>query len=151
MSYKPRSDLSLVENTTVYQTAYSLAMDVFRLSVNWPSDEKFALTMQIRKSSRSVCANLSEAWSKRRYPAHFRSKLTDAEAEASETRTWLRFAKDCGYLTEPEFDKLLSEIFHVNGSLVKMIAHPEKWCIGSLVRETEPEYRLAEEEGLIEG
>ena len=77
----------------VYGLAYDLAMDIFEISKAWPKEEKYALTDQIRRSSRSVCANLREAWAKRRYPAHFLSKLTDADAENSETDTWLSLLK----------------------------------------------------------
>lgn len=83
----------------VYQKAYALAMELFELSNEFPIEERFALTDQIRRSSRSVCANLREAWTKRRYSAHFVSKLADCDGENSETDTWLNFAMDCGYLT----------------------------------------------------
>lgn len=83
----------------VYQKAYALAMELFALSNEFPIEERFALTDQIRRSSRSVCANLKEAWAKRRYSAHFVSKRTDCDGENSEIDTWLNFAMDCGYLT----------------------------------------------------
>ncbi len=82
----------------VYRKAYELAMDIFRLSWSWPKDEKNSLTDQVRRSSRSLCANIREAWAKRRYEAHFISKLTDADGENSETNTWLDFALGCNYL-----------------------------------------------------
>jgi four helix bundle protein len=90
----------------VYVEAYRLAMDIFKLSQGFPKEERYALTDQIRRSSRAVCANLREAWAKRRYEAHFVSKLTDVDGENSETDTWLDFARDCGYLPAVEFDKL---------------------------------------------
>jgi four helix bundle protein len=83
---------------TVYQKAYSLAMCIFELSKAFPLEERYALTSQIRRSSRSVCQNLREAWAKRRYPAHFISKLTDSDGENGETDTSLDFAKDCCYV-----------------------------------------------------
>src|SRR3984885_5580984 len=86
----------------VYRKAYELAMHIFRVSCGFPAEERYALTGQIRRSSRSVCMNLREAWAKRRYSAHFVSKLTDCDGENSETETSLDFAKDCGYLSPEE-------------------------------------------------
>jgi four helix bundle protein len=83
----------------VYKKAYALAMEIFQVSKGWSVDEKYSLVNQIRRSSRSVCANLREAWAKRRYETHFISKLTDSDVENSETDTWLDFARDCGYLS----------------------------------------------------
>ncbi len=80
----------------VYQKAYSLSMELFFLSKQWPAEERYALTDQIRRSSRTVCSNLCEAWAKRRYEANFVNKLTNSDGENSETDTWLDFAKDCG-------------------------------------------------------
>jgi len=87
------------KDLTVYKLAYELAMEIFELSKRFPPEEKFALTTQIRRSSRSVCLNLREAWAKRRYEAHFISKLTDSDGENSETDSSLDFARDCGYLS----------------------------------------------------
>ncbi len=84
----------------VYKMAYALSMEIFAMSKTWPAEEKFSLTNQIRRSSRSVCANLREAWAKRRYEAHFVSRLTDADGESAETDTWLDYALDCGYLSK---------------------------------------------------
>jgi four helix bundle protein len=92
--------LNSAEDLDVYRKAYNLAMRIFELSRSFPVEEKFALTSQIRRSSRSVCLNLREAWAKRRYEAHFVSKLTDCDGENSETESSLDFAKDCGYMTE---------------------------------------------------
>src|ERR671935_1823933 len=86
----------------VYQKAYALAMRVFELSKRFPREETYALTGQVRRSSRSICLNLREAWAKRRYPAHFVSKLTDADGENSETDSSIDYAKDCGYITADE-------------------------------------------------
>jgi four helix bundle protein len=83
----------------VYQKAYALAMEVFRITRQFPSEERYSLTDQVRRCSRSVCGNLSEAWAKRRYKAHFVSKLTDSDGENGETDTWLDLAHDCGHLT----------------------------------------------------
>jgi four helix bundle protein len=87
------------EDLDVYKKAYKFAMRIFELSRSFPLEERFALTGQIRRSSRSVCLNLREAWAKRRYEAHFVSKLTDCDGENSETQSSLDFAKDCGYIT----------------------------------------------------
>ena len=92
----------------VYKKAYSLAMDVFELSKSFPAEERFALTSQIRRSSRSICLNLREAWAKRRYEAHFVSKLTDCDGENSETESSLDFARDCGYMASEEHAQLAS-------------------------------------------
>lgn len=84
----------------VYQKAFEQAMKIFELTKHFPKEERFSLTDQIRRSSRSVCANLAEAWHKRRYPAHFVSKLTDSDAEAAETQVWLDFSLECKYLVK---------------------------------------------------
>jgi len=113
----------------VYKKAYALAMEVFHSSKQWPSEERFSLTDQIRRSSRSVCANLREAWAKRRYEAHFISKLTDADGENSETDTWLDFAKDCGYLSEENRRHLIEECQAVGAMLGSMIKNPTPFLI----------------------
>ena len=92
-------EIRSAKDLDVYQQSYELAMQIFELSRSFPSGERFALTGQIRRSSRSVCMNLREAWAKRRYEAHFISKLTDCDGENSETDTSLDFAKDCGYIS----------------------------------------------------
>jgi four helix bundle protein len=92
------SNIRSYRELRVYQAAFTAAMRLFELTKSFPAEERFSLVDQIRRSSRSVCANLAEAWRKRRYEAHFVSKLTDAESEAEETRVWLEFATRCGYL-----------------------------------------------------
>jgi len=89
-----------VQDLLAYQRSFDLAMKIFELSKEFPKEEKYSLTDQIRRSSRSVTANLSEAYRKRRYPKHFVSKLTDSDAENGETQTWLEFAYACEYITE---------------------------------------------------
>ncbi len=84
----------------VYQMAYDLAMEVFYISKNFPKEETYSLTDQIRRASRSVCSNIAEAYRKRIYPKHFVSKITDADSEASETMVWIDFSKDCKYIYE---------------------------------------------------
>ena len=104
-------------------------MEIFDKSKQWPAEEKFSLTDQIRRSSRSVCSNLREAWAKRRYEAHFISKLTDVDGENSETDTWLDFAKDCQYLSHDEHRHLVEECQAVGGMIGSMIKSPTKFLI----------------------
>ena len=110
------------KDLTVYKLAYKLAMDIFELTKRFPSEEKFALTSENRRSSRSVCLNLREAWAKRRYEAHFLSKLSDCDGENSETDSSLDFAKDCRYITREQHDELTcrcQEIGRMLGSMIK--------------------------------
>ena len=123
--------INSAKDLRVYQKAYVLAMEIFRLSKNWPSEEKFSLTDQIRRSSRSACANLREAWAKRRYQAHFISKLTDADGENSETDTWLDFAKDCGYLSNEDHGQLTTDCKEAGAMLGSMLKKPEQFLIRS--------------------
>jgi four helix bundle protein len=109
----------------VYQKAYSLAMEIYQLSKSWPSEEKYSLTDQIRRASRSVCSNLREAWAKRRYEAHFISKLTDSDGENSETDTWLDFALDCGYLDPSDHLRLTAECRKIGSMLGSMLNKPK--------------------------
>src|SRR5450756_2103338 len=111
----------------VYQKAYALAMEIFRVSKGFPVEERYSLTDQIRRSSRSVCANIGEAWRKRRYPAHFASKLSDAETEAEETRIWLDIACRCKYLKHDQVAPLDEIYDKILGQLVRMISEPEQW------------------------
>jgi four helix bundle protein len=104
-------------------------MDVFTLSTKWPPEERYALTDQVRRSSRSVCANLREAWAKRRYGAHFVSKLTDADAENGETETWLDFARDCQYLATEEHGDLVQRCRTVGKMLGTMLKAPSAFLI----------------------
>ena len=114
----------------VYRRAFASAMRIFQLSKAFPRDEVFSLTDQGRRSSRSVCANLAEAWRKRRYEAAFVSKLSDAETEAAETQVWLEFALSCGYANQSAFDELYEAYDGVISSIVHMINHPHDWVIG---------------------
>jgi four helix bundle protein len=111
----------------VYQAAIEAAMLVFNLTKYFPSEEKYSMVDQMRRSSRSVCANIGEAWRKRRYPAHFVSKLSDSEAEAEETRVWIDLAFRCGYLKKEQADDLDDRYDKILGQLVRMINAPEKW------------------------
>ena len=113
----------------VYQNAFRAAMRVFELTKSYPAEERFSLVDQMRRSSRSVCTNLAEAWRKRRYPAHFVSKLTDSEGEADQTRVWLEFSVAKNYISQEVFDELDLSYDLILGQLVKMHSEPEKWRI----------------------
>lgn len=113
----------------VYKLAYKLAMEIYKLSKSFPGEERYSLSDQIRRSSRSVAANLAEAFRKRRYEKAFVAKLSDSEGEAAETQTWLDFSRDCGYITNELCEQLNAEYEHVIGMLVNMIKSPEKWSI----------------------
>ena len=105
-------------------------MEIFELSKAFPREESFSLTDPIRRSSRSVCANLGEAWRRRRYQAAFASKLNDSEAEAAEARVWIEFAVKCGYLEAAVGREPYATYDQILGKLVTMIRHPEHWVIG---------------------
>ena len=113
----------------VYQVAYDLAMEVFHVSKRFPPEERWALTGQIRRSSRSVCLNLREAWAKRRYEAHFISKLTDCDGESNETDSSLDFAKDCEYITLQEHTKLSDLNRSVGRMLGAMLKNPSPFLL----------------------
>jgi four helix bundle protein len=113
----------------VYRKAFDIAMSIFELTKEFPKEETYALTDQIRRSSRSVCANLAEAWRKRRYEAAFISKLSDSETEAAETQSWLEFAVRCGYLQADKGKELYLEYDRIIGTLVGMIHHPQSWTL----------------------
>ena len=117
------------EELEVYQIAFEMAMQIFELSKRFPIEERYSLTDQMRRSSRSVCANLAEAWRKRRYRAAFIAKLSDSEAEAAETQTWINFAVKCGYLNEGIGVELVSSYNSILGKLVKIIHNPSPWLI----------------------
>ena len=112
----------------VYRLAFQAGMKIFELSRIWPKEERYSLTDQVRRASRSVCANIAEAWRKRRYVAHFVSKLSDADGEAAESQAWLDFALHCGYVSEDDFKELNQKYQQVSGGLVRMMAEPKKWC-----------------------
>ena len=121
--------INSAKDLNVYKKGYELAMDVFKLSKDFPSEEKFALTSQIRRSSRSICLNLREAWAKRRYEAHFISKLTDCDGENSETDSSLDFAKDCNYITSEQHSALTLLCKEIGGMLGSMINNPGPFLI----------------------
>jgi four helix bundle protein len=111
----------------VYQLAFESAMQIFEMTRAFPREETYSLVDQIRRSSRSVCANIAEAWRKRRYPASFVSKLSDADTEAAETLVWLDFALRCKYIN-PETHLELSHYNHICAMLTKMTNDPDSWC-----------------------
>jgi four helix bundle protein len=113
----------------VFQLAYKLAIEVFFESRTFPAEERYSLTDQIRRSSRSVASNIAEGFRKRRYPKMFPNKLTDADGEASETQVWLDFAKDCGYLPLTRYNELTAGYEEVGRMLGSMIARPERFKI----------------------
>lgn len=127
----PQRKSKVVRHTDleVYQRAFKAAMDVFRLSKSFPAEERYSLTDQVRRSSRSVAANITEAWRKRRYQGSFVNKLNDAEGEAAETQTWLQFAVECAYV-EAEFTRALyAEYDAIVAMLVNMQNHSDDWVI----------------------
>ena len=113
----------------VYKKAFDTAMLIFEASKKFPREETYSLTDQIRRSSRSVCANLAEAWRKRRYKAAFISKLSDAESEAAETQVWIEFAVKCGYLLRDRGTPLYQTYDEILRMLVAMINRPQSWVI----------------------
>lgn len=125
----PKQNIRSYRDLRVYQAAMDLAMEIFRLSKSFPKEERYSLVDQIRKSSRSVCANLSEAWRKRRYQAAFVSKLSDSETEAAETQVWLEFAFRCDYIKEKTFKNLDQRYEHILSQLVTMIMDAHSWVI----------------------
>jgi four helix bundle protein len=117
-----------VRELEVYQTAFMLQQEIFRVSKTFPRDEMFSLTDQIRRSSRSIGANLSEAWAKRRYPAHFLSKLTDSDGELQETHHWIDTADACGYVAAGEVATLREQTDLIGRQLGTMINKHESFC-----------------------
>jgi len=113
----------------VYQLAFEAAKEIFEISKIFPPEEKYSLTDQIRRSSRSVCSNIAEAFRKRRYPKNFISKLSDSEGEAAETQVWLDFCLDSSYIQEDVHKRLYNKYDYIIGKLVNMSNHPENWTI----------------------
>lgn len=113
----------------VYKRAFAAAMRLFKLSKEFPREETYSLTDQIRRSSRSVCANLAEAWRKRRCESHFKSKLSDSEAEAAETQVWIQFAVECKYIRKDAASELYRECDEIISMLVAMIRDSSHWTL----------------------
>lgn len=119
------------QDLEVYQKGFEAAMQIFEMSKQFPQEETYSLTDQIRRSSRSVCANLAEAWRKRRYEAAFISKLSDSEAEAAETQTWLEFAVRCRYLDTEKGRALFRAYDEIIAMLVSLINNSQNWVLPS--------------------
>lgn len=119
--------MGTIKDLLAYQKGFKLSMEIFQITKRFPSEEKYSLTDQIRRCSRSVCANLAEAYRKRKYPNHFVSKLSDADTENGETQTWLEFALACNYISIDEFNLLNNQAEEVAKLLVYMMNNPEKF------------------------
>jgi four helix bundle protein len=115
------------QNLLAYRLSFELAMQIFEISKSFPKEERYSLTDQIRRSSRSVCANLAESYGKRRYQKHFISKLTDCDSENLETQTWLEFALACNYIDRIIFTSLIEQNSEVGKLIYYMISHPYKF------------------------
>jgi four helix bundle protein len=116
------------KDLSVYQSAFELQQKIFAMSKTWSREERYSLTDQIRRSSRSIGANLAEAWAKRRYPAHFLSKLTDSDGELQETLHWLQSARDCNYIDEPQSKELSMLAAKIGRQLGSMINRHKSFC-----------------------
>lgn len=117
-----------VRDLEVYKLAFNTAMEIFDISKSFPKEEKYSLTDQIRRSSRSICANLAEAWHKRKYIAVFINKLSDSESEAAETQVWLEFALSCNYINKELFGKLDERYEHIFAMLITMERKADTFC-----------------------
>jgi four helix bundle protein len=127
--HDPKARIRTHNDLEVFQLAMETAMSLFHLSKKFPPEERYSLTDQMRKSARSVCANLAEAWRKRRYEAHFISKLSDAEAEAAETQVWIEFAVKSGYLDRDLAASHYKTYDRIIAVFVGMIQHSDTWII----------------------
>lgn len=125
------------QDLKVFQKSVDVAMIIFELSKTFPKEELYSLTDQIRRSSRSVSANISEAWGKRKYEKSFVAKLTDSEGEARETQTWLLFALKCNYINEEQFNNLNNQYNQIIGMLINMMSQSQSWCSFSSVNQGE--------------
>jgi four helix bundle protein len=120
--------ISSFRELRVYQAAFELQQQVFEVSKNFPVEERYSLTDQTRRATRSVGANIAEAWQKRRYPAHFMSKLTDADSELAESQHWIDTALACGYISSDAREDMDRKCENIGRMLGTIIAHPEKFC-----------------------
>jgi four helix bundle protein len=120
--------ISSFRELRVYRTAFALQQEIFGVTKRFPKEELYSLTDQIRRSSRSIGANIAEAWQKRRYPAHFVSKLSDADGEQAETQHWLDTARKCGYISSEYYDQLMPSCRKIGRMLGAMINKPETFC-----------------------
>ncbi len=117
-----------VRDLEVYKAAFDVQQQIFRVTKSFPKEETYSLTDQVRRSSRSVGANICEAWGKRRYPAHFVSKLSDSDGESEETIHWIETAFECEYITDEIRNELVFQCEHICGMLNKMMDSPDSWC-----------------------
>ncbi len=122
------STIKFHQDLKVFQRSFDVAMQIFELSKTFPKEETYSLKDQIRRSSRSVTANISEAWGRRKYEKSFVAKLTDSEGEARETQTWLQFSLACDYINQEQFNNLNNRYNEVIGMLVTMMNQSNKWC-----------------------
>jgi len=113
----------------VYKLSFELGMEIYKLTQSFPKEEKYSLTDQIRRSSRSVSGNIAEAWRKRRYPKSFVAKLSDSDEAAAETQVWLEYALGCNYISQELFNELNEKYNHLLGMLVTMMINPDKWSL----------------------
>jgi four helix bundle protein len=120
--------VSSFRDLRVYQLAFELQQEVFVISQSFPKEEHYSLTDQPRRASRSVGANIAEAWHKRRYPAHFISKLSDADGEQAETQHWMDSTAACEYITEAQHKHLMEKCLRIGQMLGTMMSEPDKWC-----------------------
>jgi four helix bundle protein len=120
--------INSVRELNVYRLSFGTAMEIFELSKGFPPEEKYSLTDQVRRSSRSVCTSISEGWRKRKYKAVFMNKLTDAEQEAAETQTWLEFALACKYIRQEIFEKLDERYEHIFAQITTMERKADSFC-----------------------
>lgn len=125
------------QDLKVFQKSVDVAMIIFELSKSFPKEELYSLTDQMRRSSRSVSANISEAWGKRKYEKSFVAKLTDSEGEARETQTWLLFALKCNYINQEQFNNLNNQYNQIIGMLVNMMSQSQSWCTFSSIGKEE--------------
>jgi four helix bundle protein len=123
------SKIESFKDLIVYQKAYKLSMEIFEISKSFPKEEKYSLTDQMRRSSRSVTSCLAESWAKRRYEKSFVNKLTDSLGEENETEVWLNYSKDCKYIQKETHERILSEYNEVRKMLISMINHFDQWCL----------------------
>jgi four helix bundle protein len=123
-----REIIERFQDLNVYKKAFELQQEIFKITKRFPKEEIYSLTDQIRRSSRSIGANIAEAWHKRRYEAHFVSKLSDADGEQAETQHWLDTSLSCGYLSSEEYEKLFNMCKEIGRMIGKMIKNPENWC-----------------------
>ena len=131
------------EELRVYTRAFDAAMEIFRLSKTWPAEERYSLTDQIRRSSRSGCGQLAEGWKKRRYPNSFIHKLTDSDGEIAETENWLKFALACEYISPASYKDLREQYRIVSAGLADMISNADSWCgPADHIREEHAIYRV---------